>query len=245
MGQRRFDTRASMYAPVNISITLSEWDEFLRIAPMLGHADIFWHNRKIQGVDDIVSVLDELGMENVFKGDPRLHGATHRMYIVRNDYAHGRGTLRYDPDEIVWTVRRHIEKALAQMPPLLAVFLLHGAKRAQMRGDAMAADALYRRAAEAADAADADPSARHVIAGKAAEGRGMRGEAIARYEKAVEAGPANAGAHAALGCILAQAGRYGEALAEYDRAVEIEPSYANAHGQGARARAPWPPGRCP
>ena len=168
MGQRRFDPRSSMYTPINMSITLAEWDEFLRIIPMLGHADIFWHNRGIQSVDDIVSVLDELGMDSAFKGDPKLRDSTYRMYIVRNDYAHGRGTLRYDPREIVWTVRRHIEKALEQMPPLIAVFLLHGAKRAQMRGDAEAADALYRRAGEVADAADADPSARHVIAGKAA-----------------------------------------------------------------------------
>ena len=233
MGQRRFNPRTSMHTPINVSITLADMDEFRRVLNLFGQADLFWHNRRVQGVDDIKAVQAELGMTSVFKGDPELLDATHRMYSVRNDNTHGMGDRRYDVHQFLWALRRHIEKGLEQMPPLFAVFLLIGARRAAMRGDKEAADALYRRTIKEADASGADPSTCQVIAGKAAEWSGDRGEAINRYKRAIVADSGNAGAHAAMGCILAQSGRGADALAEYDRAVEIEPKYANAHmGRG-------------
>ena len=65
-----------------------------------------------------------------------------------------------------------------------------------------------------ADASDADPSPRRVIACRAAEGLGR---AAMRSHCTIDtsADPGNANAHAATGRILARDGRRAEALAEH------------------------------
>ena len=234
VGQRMFDPRTRMYTAVSLSIAPADLAELGRTIPLLGPADLFWLDRRIQGVDDIKSVLDELDLSSPFKGNPALLEGTHLLFSIRNDRVHGMGTRRHDRRQTLQTVRDHVEKILRQMPPLFAVFLLLGGIRADLRGDGKAAAALYSRAASEADKSDADVSVRHVIAGKAAEGLGRRDEAMGRYKKAISADPGNANAHAAMGCLFARERRDEDALAEYDKAVKIEPAYANAHmGRGS------------
>ena len=73
-GLRWFDPRTSMHTPVSIVITPAEMNELVRTIALLGPADLFWHNKGIQSVNDIMSVLDELKMPSVFKGDQGLLG---------------------------------------------------------------------------------------------------------------------------------------------------------------------------
>ena len=233
VGQRMFDLKKHMYTAVEISIVPADLPEFKRIVPLLNEADLFWLERRVQSAGDIQSVLDELGLTSPFAGDSGLLDNTHLLFRVRNNLVHGMGISGYSRHQILQTVRRHIEAILEQMPPLLAVFLLIGGKRADLRGDKEAAAAFYRKAIKEADRSGADPSVRHVIAGKACEGLGYRDEAIERYKKAAHADPGNANARAAMGCLLARDNLHEKALAEYDKAVEIEPGYASAHiGRG-------------
>ena len=229
VGRYRFNPKMYQHTPFDLRVTAADIPEVARTMARLDPADLFWADRAVQSVDDMRSIQSELHMESVFKGDPQLLDATHYLYHIRNEMVHGAGTRRYDPRLVLRTVRRHIEKSLAQMQPLPAVFLLRGGARAEMRGDGDAAASLYRRAMEEADRLDADPSARHVIAGKALEGLGSGGEAFGRYERAVAANPRSASAHAAAGRMLAHGGSHAEALAAYGRAVEINPGYARAH----------------
>ena len=117
-----FDPKKFMYTTVSLNIAPADLGELRRVAPLLGPADLFWHDRRIQSVNDINSVIDELGMVSPFKGNPRLLDGTHLLYVVRNDYVHGMKIKRYGRYYILWTVRGHIEGALRQMPPMLAVF---------------------------------------------------------------------------------------------------------------------------
>ena len=143
-GQHRFDPRSSMHTPINITVTPADMPEFLRIVPHMDDADLFWHNRTIQSVGDIMSVQDELQMVSVFKGDPKLLGATHILYVVRHDRVHGAGRRLLDPRLVMWTLRMHLEKNLEQLEPLPAVFLLVGGIRATARGDDEESESLYR-----------------------------------------------------------------------------------------------------
>ncbi len=179
VGQRLFNASAHMHTPVNISITLARLDEFRRVLGLFTQADLFRHNRRVQGVDDIRSIQEELGMESVFKGDPRLLDVSHQMFGVRNNNAHGAGAGRYDVRLFLWALRRHLEKVLGQLPPMRAVFWLIGAGRADRRGDRDAALGLCRRAAEEADAAAAAGAARDTAVGLDCLLSGMRPQATA------------------------------------------------------------------
>ena len=139
VGQRTFDPQRSMYTTVNLSIAPADLGELRRIAALLGPADLFWYDRRIQSVDDIKSALDELGMVSPFKGNPELLDDTHLLYGVRNDHVHGMRPKRYDPHRLVRTVRAHVVGVLRQMPPMLAAFWLFGGTRAELRGDRKAA----------------------------------------------------------------------------------------------------------
>jgi len=234
VGRRVFDPKMHMHTAVNLSITPADLPELERIASLLAPADLFWIDRRIQSVEDIQSALDDMGLSSPFAGNAVLLDDTHLLYIVRNDCAHGMGTRRYARHLIPQTVCANIDAILVQLPPLLAAFRLLGGIRAGARGDEAAAAAFCCEAIKLADESNSDPSMRHVIAGKAEERLGRRGEALSRYKRAVLSDPGNAGAHAALGCLLAQEGRDEDALAEYGKAVEIEPGYANAHmGRGS------------
>lgn len=238
VGQHGFDPERHMHTPVDLRITAADLPELARIIPRPSPPALHWLDRKAQSVGDIMSVQDEAGAESVFKGDPELLDGTHMLYGVRNDYVHGRGPRRYDRRLVLWVVRRHLEKNLAQMPPLLAIFMLVGVDRAMERGDEDAAVDLYQKiVAEEkaeAEASGVDTSTLRVIAGKAAEIFGRDDEAAGWYGKAIEADPGNANAHAAMTCILARMGRNRDALAAYDKAAEIDPPYVNAHmGRGS------------
>ena len=234
VGQRMFDLKKHMYTAVEISIVPADLPEFKRIVPLLNEADLFWLERRVQSAGDIQSVLEELGLTSPFAGDSGLLDDTHLLFRVRNNLVHGMGIDGYSRHQMLQTVRSHIEAILKQMPPLLAVFLLIGGKRAELGGDTEAAAAFYRKAIKEADESGADPSVCHVIAGKACEGLGCRDEAIERYKKAALADPGNANARAAMGRLLARGDQHEKALAEYDKAVEIEPGYASAHmGRGS------------
>ena len=234
VGQRMFNLKQRMYTSVEISIVPADLPEFKRIVPLLNEADLFWLERRVQSAGDIQSVLEELDLTSPFADNSGLLDDTHLLFRVRNNLVHGMGISRYNRHQILQTVRSHIEAILKQMPPLLAVFLLIGGKRAELRGDNEAAAALYRKAVKEADESGADPSVRHVIAGKACEGLGCRDEAIERYKKAILADPGNANARAAMGRLLARDDQHEKALAEYDKAVEIDTGYTIAHmGRGS------------
>ncbi len=228
VGQHKFDPTDRMDTPVYLRVTAADLPELAKTIPCLGPADLIWLDRPVQGID-IRQIQYELKMRSVFKDDPALLNGTRRMHDVRNGHVHGAGTLRCPRRIILWVVLRHIEKNLVQIPPLLAMFRLHGGHRADLRGDHDLAAARYREAIEEADRSEEDPSARHVIAGKAFEGLGEYDNAVERYERAVSADPENASAHVAMGQILAQMGRGMDALARYDKAVKVEPRHANAH----------------
>ena len=70
VGQRMFDPKKFMYTTVSLNIAPADLGELRRVVPLLGPADLFWHDRRIQSVNDINSVIDELGMVSPFKGNP-------------------------------------------------------------------------------------------------------------------------------------------------------------------------------
>ena len=43
-----FDPKKSMYTTVSLSIAPADLDELRRIVQLLGPADLFWHDRRIQ-----------------------------------------------------------------------------------------------------------------------------------------------------------------------------------------------------
>jgi len=59
--------------------------------------------------------------------------------------------------------------------------------------------------------------------------------AVTALRTAVQAEPARADAHNALGLALAAAGRLSEAIGEYGRALELRPGYAAARFNRANA----------